>query len=625
MASKLIFECTASEDVYDLLEPLLFGVPKNERQMLEDEFSSQGINGESLLFFDAECLEELSITEKQSQSIILKAINTLYSPNVLSKYLDTFASFNAAMIGSSVLDSQIDLNTLKGKGHEPSFYKNILNIQNEETISEFRRTFHMLFTHKPSFASREHTPSRSATTLPKLDTASSADIKEMKRSIQQYTSVLGALREATDAKQVLGLIEALSTLDANKMKTEMYHIPATQILHKIMYHETSIAKKEKTKQQQQQAKSDAEEEITNPILNYMATHNITSTLGTSLLCNEGVTLKELQLFQHNLRQNKQLTVNDASGVADSQSLLQMCHRIVKSYRRQSVETIAFLVIDVDSFYAINNEYDMKTGDELLIQIGEALIESIDRIHSNKMKEKAMSSCEFYHCGKNRFYVLLSVSSVDEAMSDGQIIVDMMRKRRFDVLGHALKRTVSVGVYIYNPCISINNIKSNAHIPLYYAKHNGKNQVISYSQIKALQSKQMSGAMWHNVWNKQMYDLVSVYGKYQKNLCKTLTKRLIVNKKCDINWMNKKDGNNTILMLCLENQYQELTNYYLTNFIHKLDFNLSRDDGSNALLLSIKYDANKQIVEKILYKTDSKNRNVTNKWHDNTLSLARIKG
>ena len=349
-----------------------------------------------------------------------------------------------------------------------------------------------------------------------------------------------------------------------------------------------------------------------------------------MLCNEGVTLKELQIHMESLKKNGQLTINKTSNVPDSSSLLNICHKIHKSYRATSVETIAFLIIDVDSFYTINDSYDHETGDILLRQIGEALFEQVQNIHHKNISQldndaARFKCCEFYHAKDNRFYVLISVSSEEEALNYGRIIVNDMRTRSFNVNGKNIKRTVCCSVYLYNPRLSVSNIKANAHIPLFYAKHHGKNQVISYSNVKKLQKNRDTKEIKEHIWSKQLYDMISVYGKYSYNLCKVMTKRFINNKGSNINWQNKKDGGNTIFLYCLENGCYELVQYYLKNFLTKLDLNISRDDGSNALLLSIKYDFNQEIVEKIIDRTDVKNRNITNKWNDNTIQLAQIKG
>ena len=151
-------------------------------------------------------------------------------------------------------------------------------------------------------------------------------------------------------------------------------------------------------------------------------------------------------------------------------------------------------------------------------------------------------------------MLISVSSSEEAYNFGSILVQMMLTKKFEVKGvsHPLNRTVSVSVYLYNPRLSVNNIKSNAHIPLFYAKHHGKNQVMTYERVKRLNARQMSTSQKSHVWSKQLYDLIGVYGKYSHHLCKVMTKRFLNHKDADLNWKNAKDGHNTVLMYCIEN-------------------------------------------------------------------------
>lgn len=231
-------------------------------------------------------------------------------------------------------------------------------------------------------------------------------------------------------------------------------------------------------------------------------------------------------------------------------------------------------------------------------------------------------------------MLISVSSSEEAYNFGSILVQMMLTKKFEVKGVAnhLNRTVSVSVYLYNPRLSVNNIKSNAHIPLFYAKHHGKNQVMTYERVKRLQrhyaskdGRKMSRSQKRHIWSKQLYDLVGVYGKYSHHLCKVMTKRFMNHKEADLNWKNGKDGHNTVLMYCIENGCSEMVEFYLKTFLSKLDLNVRRDDGSNALLLSIKHDLDYALIDKILAETEATNRNVTNRWGDNTVQLAQIKG
>ncbi len=164
-----------------------------------------------------------------------------------------------------------------------------------------------------------------------------------------------------------------------------------------------------------------------------------------------------------------------SGIMDSTQLLNVCHTIHRSYSLTSVETIGFLIIDVDSFYVINNEYSYSIGDELLINIEELLFNTVQNIYNknrNKNKdpgnnESVFDCCEFYHIENNKFYILISVGSEEEAIDYGQMIVNTIRNTTFNINGNNIKRTVSVSVYLYNPKLSITNIKSNAHLIFHY--------------------------------------------------------------------------------------------------------------------------------------------------------------
>ena len=93
------------------------------------------------------------------------------------------------------------------------------------------------------------------------------------------------LRNTDDAKGVLSLIEPLSEVDASKIRTDMYAIPATQMLHKCMYHETSRAKKEDIEDDEDDVYGDEQQKLVynrsnnSSVLKYIATNKITSSLG----------------------------------------------------------------------------------------------------------------------------------------------------------------------------------------------------------------------------------------------------------------------------------------------------------------------------------------------------------
>ena len=92
------------------------------------------------------------------------------------------------------------------------------------------------------------------------------------------------LRKADDAQSVLSLVEPLVEVDPSKLKTDMYAIPATQMLHKCMYHETSRARRE-LDDEEDNVYSDEQQKLVynrsnnSSVLKYIATNKITSSLG----------------------------------------------------------------------------------------------------------------------------------------------------------------------------------------------------------------------------------------------------------------------------------------------------------------------------------------------------------
>lgn len=90
-------------------------------------------------------------------------------------------------------------------------------------------------------------------------------------------------------------------------------------------------------------------------------------------------------------------------------------------------------------------------------------------------------CELFHTSGNRFFLFVNSLSEEEAiMVYGDKIACCVRNHVFGTDDKVIDRTLSVtvAVYMYDIGMSVERIVSNAHQPLFYAKHNGKNQVIS---------------------------------------------------------------------------------------------------------------------------------------------------
>jgi len=71
----------------------------------------------------------------------------------------------------------------------------------------------------------------------------------------------------------------------------------------------------------------------------------------------------------------------------------------------------------------------------------------------------------------------------------------------------------------------------------------------------------------NVWSKQLYDLVGLYGKSAIRMCREMTRRFI-KKGADINWQNPRENDQTIMMYCIEHRYLECVDFF---FIYAMEW------------------------------------------------------
>lgn len=130
------------------------------------------------------------------------------------------------------------------------------------------------------------------------------------------------------------------------------------------------------------------------------------------------------------------------------------------------KSLSLLMLDIDNFKKVNDTYGHITGDLILKQLSEILINSCSP--SDFISRK----------GGEEFCVILSDSSYLQALD----IAEMIRKnvQEYSFITDNQEKigiTISVGVGSYpNKSNNINNLMETADKALYLAKNNGKNQV-----------------------------------------------------------------------------------------------------------------------------------------------------
>ena len=128
--------------------------------------------------------------------------------------------------------------------------------------------------------------------------------------------------------------------------------------------------------------------------------------------------------------------------------------------------LSFLMVDIDLFKHVNDEYGHLVGDTVLRQVAEAV-------------KKSVREVDFVgRYGGEEF----AVGLIETDESTAAIVAERIRKsvesREFKAYGENIQVTVSVGCATYSPTLSsVNQMIEAADAALYQAKRLGRNRII----------------------------------------------------------------------------------------------------------------------------------------------------
>jgi len=171
---------------------------------------------------------------------------------------------------------------------------------------------------------------------------------------------------------------------------------------------------------------------------------------------------------------KDTSVKDPiTGLYNRKYLLEHLEKMLPLARREQ-KKVAFLMVGIDHFKAVIDEFDYEIGDKVLIELADTLQEDI-RTSDIVIR---LDADEF-------LVVLANVQSKESASSVAQKLVESFGKREVDVnsyTGQTLKKTICVGISMYpDDSTSIDQILKNSDISLYEARNKGRSQVLVFNQ------------------------------------------------------------------------------------------------------------------------------------------------
>jgi len=141
---------------------------------------------------------------------------------------------------------------------------------------------------------------------------------------------------------------------------------------------------------------------------------------------------------------------------------------------QESSKITFLMIGIDHFKAVIDEFDYDVGDLVLVELAKV-------IHSNIKEYDLLARL----AGDEFVVALTSNTDYDNTVNIAKSIIDNFRAIEVKVndAGHSLKKTICVGIDTFDSqgSNSIDDVIKNADIALYEAKNKGRSEVIYFQK------------------------------------------------------------------------------------------------------------------------------------------------
>ena len=167
------------------------------------------------------------------------------------------------------------------------------------------------------------------------------------------------------------------------------------------------------------------------------------------------------------------SIDSVTNVHNRQYLIEHIHKII-SLSSQEEETISFLMIGIDRFKAVIEEFDYDVGDKVLIELAKVIHKSIKDYDI----VARLTGDEF-------LVALVNLKSNSEAEDIAKKIIKEFSEANIivnDLTNQILNKTICVGVSSF-PADSenIDQVLKNADNFLYEAKNKGRSKVAVYSE------------------------------------------------------------------------------------------------------------------------------------------------
>ncbi|QIA63642.1 diguanylate cyclase [Vibrio astriarenae] len=188
---------------------------------------------------------------------------------------------------------------------------------------------------------------------------------------------------------------------------------------------------------------------------------------SSIISNIGLCYIAIWLLTHAYEHNRACAEATLHNLATKDTLtgclnrLALIHQYEQLTQQTSSQPVSMLILDIDHFKSINDEYGHSCGDKVLQEIGQVL--------------STLINTDVYRIGGEEFCVLLPRESVTQAARLAEAIRSEIYQHRFLAETKNLHLTLSIGVCACEEH-DLSKVLMLADTELYRAKQSGRNQV-----------------------------------------------------------------------------------------------------------------------------------------------------
>lgn len=169
--------------------------------------------------------------------------------------------------------------------------------------------------------------------------------------------------------------------------------------------------------------------------------------------------QQLELLQSEAR------TDALTGLLNRRAFDEALIRTVSAWRRRACP-FSLVILDVDDFKLVNDQYGHAVGDDLLQQLASLLTRSLRDMDL------------LARIGGEEFAVVLPVTNASEAVVPAERLRQAVASRKFEIQGQNLAVTISAGSTSVQPNDDVASVIRRADAALYAAKASGRNIVWS---------------------------------------------------------------------------------------------------------------------------------------------------